>query len=72
MSHDNRTQLPVGARVHHWGQQYDAALTNGTATIVAVIKQHQVDDTWEYQVQTDDGELHEWNMVDVPNLDLRR
>ena len=64
--HNNTTRLDVGRRVRHWTEQYDSAISDGTATIVEVIKQHQVDGTWEYRVLTDTGVVREWNMVDVP------
>ena len=66
MSHNNTVRLDAGQRVRNWTQQYDTAISNGTAIIVEVIKQHQIDDTWEYRVLTDTGEYLEWNMVDVP------
>ncbi|WP_071289343.1 hypothetical protein [Mycolicibacterium llatzerense] len=66
MRHDNRTQLSIGARVRNWTQEYDAARSNGTANIVEVLKQHPIDQTWEYLVRTDAGQLLQWNMVDVP------
>lgn len=65
-THDNRTPLPVGARVRSIGQQYPDAIRLGTATIVRVIKQHAVDGTWEYEVLTDGGETRHWNIVDTP------
>lgn len=64
--HDNTTRLDVGQRVRHWTEQYDSARSNGTAVIIEVIKQHQIDGTWEYKVLTDAGVVREWNMVDVP------
>jgi len=64
--HDNTIRLDIGQRVRNWTQQYDTAISDGTATIVDVIAQHQIDSTWEYRVLTDTGETHERNMVDVP------
>lgn len=64
--HDNTIRLDIGQRVRNWTQQYDTAISKGTATIVEVITQHQIDGTWEYRVLTDAGETREWNMVDVP------
>lgn len=67
MSHDNRIRLDVGTRVRNWTQEYPEARENGTAIIVDVIGQHTaVDNTWEYTVRTDAGDLRQWNMVDVP------
>lgn len=66
MTHDNRKRLPIGARVRNWIEEYDAARSAGTANIIEVLKQHPIDQTWEYRVRTDAGELLEWNMVDKP------
>lgn len=62
-NHDNRDQLPIGTRVRLLGEQYPAAIRCGTATIIDIVKQHQVDGTWEYLVRTDAGKVAEWNMV---------
>lgn len=65
--HDNRNRLDVGTRVRNWNHLYWGASAWGTGTIVAVVTQHSIDDTWEYLVRADrDGELHQWNIVDTP------
>ncbi|MFC9432751.1 hypothetical protein [Nocardia sp. NPDC057030] len=70
MTHHQTDRLEVGTRVRHYTHQFPRAYTEGTATIVHVIKQHAIDDTWEYKVRLDNGELAEWNYVyPVPEKD---
>ncbi|MBM4574980.1 hypothetical protein GS896_25780 [Rhodococcus hoagii] len=64
--HDNTIPLTVGTRVFSRGEQYPDALWYGTGIIVEVIKQHRVDNTWEYRVKKDTGETVECNIVDTP------
>lgn len=65
MPHDNRTRLEPGTRVRAVWQQFPRAYAEGTATITEVVKQHQIDSTWEYLVLTGDGEVRSWNIVDT-------
>lgn len=70
--HNNTTRLYVGRHVRHWTEQYDSTISDATATIVEVIKQHQIAGTWECRVRADTGVVREWNMVDVPARERQR